>query len=347
MPISGQGVVPASGNIYNELVSTVRRAFVPKLIVQLYYASPVLYYLMGNTQKAAGGLSQITIPVQGNSMVQGQYTGYGGGFNSPTITPGVLNAQFPLSFWVVPIPIVFGEQVLQATDTVISLLKARMNDAYAVTYQNVAQNLFTNNTANSLMPNSFYDAFDDGTNVATYGGLSRTGSNSWWQGQYYVASSSSGQPGNAGFKRSTMASQLAQITDAAGGEAPSCVIMNYADWATLQQDFIGTETAFVTPSKDYGGMNASMYSGFPNLNVNGIPIFADHFVPQGTAYFPNFKYTSMYISEDWFFDFSGFFSLVPLGQIGQQGVLVLGYNMITAKPVANAVVTGIASPAWS
>jgi hypothetical protein len=39
----------------------------------------------------------------------------------------------------------------------------------------------------------------------------------------------------------------------------------------------------------------------------------------------------MYMSEDAAFDFSGFYSLVPLSQIGQQGVMVVGYDVITAK----------------
>jgi hypothetical protein len=67
-----------------------------------------------------------------------------------------------------------------------------------------------------------------------------------------------------------------------------------------------------------------------------VPFFADHFCPKGNAFFVNVKYTSMYLSEDAAFDFSGFYSLVPLGQIGQQGVCVVGYDVITAKPVANA-----------
>ena len=42
--------------------------------------------------------------MQGQSMVQGQFTGYGGGFNSPVITPGVQNGQWNLAYWVVPVP---------------------------------------------------------------------------------------------------------------------------------------------------------------------------------------------------------------------------------------------------
>src|SRR5579859_3684902 len=160
MPLPGIGVAPAAGALYNELAATTRRAFVPRLFVQIYFGSPTLFYMMGNAQRSAGGLNQITIPMQGQSMVQGQFTGYGGGFNSPVITPGIQNGQWATAYWVVPIPLPFGETVIQATEREISLLKARMNDAYAVTRQNVARLLFQNNANNPLLPNSFLDAFD-------------------------------------------------------------------------------------------------------------------------------------------------------------------------------------------
>ncbi len=343
MPLPGQGAVP-TGSLYTELTSATRRAFVPRLFVQLYFATPSLFFMLGGAQRAAGGLSQITIPVQGQSMVQGQFTGYGGGFNSPVVIPGVQNLQFPLCYWVVPIPLPFGETVIQATDREISLLKARMNDAWAVTVQQMGTLLFSNNTVNPLFPDSFYDAFDDGTNVATYGGVNRTAAgNTSLKGQYYVGSSATGNVGNVGYKRTTMSNSLITVTDAAGGESPTCVIMNPGDFATLNGDFIGAEQIFIRPGQE-ATMGTPIRSSFPNLNVNGVPIFADHFCPVGNAYYINTKYTSLYGSEDAMFDFSGFYSLVPLGQIGQQGVVVLGYNVACAKPVANAHVTGIVNP---
>ena len=54
-------------------------------------------------------------------------------------------------------------------------------------------------------------------------------------------------------------------------------------------------------------------------------------MPQGNVFGVNVKYTAMYLSEDAAFDFSGFYSLVPLGQIGQQGVVVVGYDVVSAK----------------
>ena len=331
MPLPGLGVAPAAGSLYTELSAVTRRAFVPKLFVQIYYGSPTLFYMTGNAQRAAGGLNQVTIPLQGQSMVQGQWTGYGGGFNSPVITPGIQNGQWNLAYWVVPVPLPFGETVIQATDREISILKARMNDVYAVTRQNMARMMFTNNAAYPQQPDSFFNAFDNGTNAPTYGGINRLAvGNSAFQGQYINLNSGTYSQGTAGFTRAGMATLLAGVTDAAGGEAPTFVVMNPGDYATLNNTFIGIEQINQVVGNTYT-MDTAVRSSFPNLVISGIPIFADHFCPKGSVFGVNVKYTSMYMSEDAAFDFSGFYSLVPLGQIGQQGVVVVGYDIICAK----------------
>ena len=347
MPLPGIGVAPQAGALYNELAATTRRAFVPRLFVQIYYSSPTLFYMMGNAQRAAGGLNQVTVPMQGQSLVQGQWTGYGGGFNSPVVTPGIQNGQFNLAYWVVPVPLPFGETIIQATDREISLLKARMNDVRAVTTQNMATKLFTNNTSNPLMPDSFINAFDNGTNVPTYGGINRNAAgNSAFKGQYINAGAGSwATVATIGFTRATMATVLQYITNQAGGEAPTFVVMSPGDYATLNKDFIGVEQINVNPGGSYT-MDTTARSSFPNLIVSGIPIFSDYFCPAGNAFAVNVKYTSMYLSEDAAFDFSGFYSLVPLGQIGQQGVVVVGYDVLSAKSVSGAWIYNIGGAAF-
>jgi len=334
MPLPGLGVAPAAGSLYSELSAVTRRAFVPRLFVQIYFGSPTLFYMTGNAQRAAGGLNQVTIPLQGQSMVQGSFTGYGGGFNSPVVTPGIQNGQWNLAYWVCPVPLPFGETVIQATDREISLLKARMNDVYAITRQNMARLMFTNNSANPLLPDSFTNAFDNGTNNPTYGGISRNAAgNSAFKGQYINLNSGTYSQGAGGFTRAGMATLLAGVTDAAGGEAPSFAVMNPGDYATLNNTFIGIEQINQVVGNQYT-MDTAVRSSFPNLNISGVPIFADHFCPKGNVFGINVKYTSMYMSEDAAFDFSGFYSLVPLGQIGQQGVVVVGYDIISAKSVS-------------
>ncbi len=347
MPLPGIGVAPAAGALYNELNAVTRRAFIPRLFVQIYFGSPSLFYLWGNAQRASGGLNQITIPAQGQSMVQGEFVGYSGGFNSPQIIPGIQNLQFNLCYWVVPVPLPFGESVIQATDRELSILKARFNDVYAVTRQNQARLLYTNNTANPLFPDSFANAFDDGSNYPVYGGITRTAiGNTAFKGQLINTAagkySSTFSVNINGFKRNSMATLLAQAANAAGGEAVTYVVMNPGDYATLNLDFIGDENIYVDPNASYtNSMGAQVRSSFPNLVVSGVPIFADNFVPQGTVVGCNCKYTSLWVSEDANLDFSGFFSLVPLGQIGQQGVVVLGYELASAKPSSGFIATGV------
>ncbi len=312
--------------------------------MQIYFGSPTLFYMMGNAQRAAGGLNQVTVPMQGASMVQGQFTGYGGGFNSPQIIPGIQNGQWNLAYWVVPVPLPFGESVIQATDREISILKARMNDVAAVTKQNMAGLQFTLNTSTPLFPNSFVDAFDNGTLSPTYGGINRNAAgNSAFKGQYINAAS--GTFSTASISRSYMATLLQYVTDQAGGESPTFVVMSPGDYATLNRDFIGVEQYNPPPGSSFT-MDTAVRSSFPNLNVSGIPIFADHFCPRGSVFGVNVKYTSMYLSEDAAFDFSGFYSLVPLGQIGQQGVVVVGYNEISVKSSSGFQLYGLAGAAF-
>lgn len=344
MPIPGTGIVPQAGGIYNELTSLTRRAFIPRVTVQIYFSTPTLMLLMGNAQRSAGGLSQITGPVQGQSMVQGAWTSYAGNFNKPSVIPGVQNFQFNTSYFVVPVPLVLGESLLQSTEAVVPILDVRMNDVYATTAQQMGSAIFTNNTANTLMPSSFIDGFDNGTNVVQYGGISRTtAGNNFWQGQLYNAGAVNLFTGGAG--RANMAQYLIQITDLAGGEAPDFVVMSPSDYAALNANFIGTETQFIRPGAAYS-MDTPTRTGFPNLNVNGVPFYMDHWCPKGTMFFVNSKYTAMYLSEDAPFAFSGFYSAIPLMQIAQIGVMIVGYQIITTKPVANAILTNFTGGAF-
>lgn len=337
MPIAGTGIVPPAGPIFNELNATTRRAFTRKLVVQMYFASPSLFYMLGNAQTAAGGLSQVTVDLQGQSMVQAAFTGWGGGFQSPSIIPGIQAGQWNLAFMVIPIPIPFGEDVVQATDRVVSVLKARFNDAYAVSRQLMATLAYSNNSANPLYPDSFLSAFDNGTNFPTYGGINRNAQgNQNYQGQYInLAAGTWATPFASGATRKAMQALLMYVTTQAGGEAPTYGVMNPGDFATFNNDFVGQEQVFVDPGKSYS-MDTPVRTSFPNLNVSGVPIFADYFCPKGSVFFVNTKYTAFYVSEDLFFEFSGFKSLIPLNQIGQQGVIVCGYDLISTKSKSGA-----------
>lgn len=339
MPIPNSGAFPG-GSIYNEITALARRAFMPRVTVQVYNSSPTTMMLLGNAQKSAGGAAPITTPIQGNSMVQGAWTGYSGQFNKPQVIPGVQNAQFNTSYFVVPVPLVLGEALIQSTEAIIPILDVRMNDVYAVTAQQMGSATFTNNSANPLMPQGFVEAYDNGGRVNSYGGISRTAAgNGFWQGQYYDA-------GTANIlSRATLAQYLIQITDNAGGETPDFVVMSPSDYATLNSAFIGIEQINIAPGMKEG-LDTAVRSSFPNVIISGVPFFMDHWCPKGTMYFVNSRYTSMYLSEDAPFSFSGFYSAIPQLQIAQIGVMIVGYNIITTKPVSGAVLTNFTGGAF-
>jgi hypothetical protein len=121
--------------------------------------------------------------------------------------------------------------------------------------------------------------------------------------------------------------------------------MNPGDYSTLNNDIVGTEQVRIQPNGNFN-LSTDIRSSFPNINIAGVPIFADYFCPVGNAFALNTKYTSLFISEDAALDWSGFHSLVPLGQIGQQGIMALGYNVASAKSSSGAWVYGFGGAAF-
>ena len=333
MPQLGVGIVP-SGAIGNELVATTRRAFIPRLVVQIYKATPMLSLLMRNAQRAKGGVSQVTVPVQGGSYVSFSWSDYSGVFPQPAVQTAAQNAEFNLKLGVVPIPFMGMEALIQSSEAVIPILKARMADAKTVAVQAISSSLYTNNSLQPSQIDSLYQAYDDGTNVSTYGGINRsTAGNSFWKST--LKSSAGGI-----LTRVLMIPYLVQCTSLAGGEAPDFMIMSPGDWTTLMTDFMSLESFRTTPGTRYGS-DDTINAGFRGLMLGDTPIFMDPFCPTGTAYIINSRYLALYMSEDAPFAFSGFYSAIPNLQIANIGVVIVAFDVVCTKPISGMKLTGI------
>lgn len=307
------------------------------MVVQLYKAHPVLSLLLGNSQRAAGGVSQITVPVQGASFVQYSWAGFDGVFPQPTDLTAIQNAEFNLKLGVVPIPFLGMEALVQSTEVVIPRLRAVMADAKAVMTQSMATSLYSNNVNSPLQVDSLSQAYDDGTNVAAYGGISRT-ANPFWKSTLKTG------VGNIS-TRIGMATKIANLTLLAGGEAPDFGIMAFGDWTTLMEDFMAAEQFQTRPGSTYGNDDA-INAGFRCLTVLNVPIFPCPFLQQGTAYLFNSKYLALYMSEDAPFAFSGFHSTIPNFQIANIGVLIVAFNVVCTKPISGMQMTGLTNNAF-
>jgi len=313
-----------------------RRAVIPVVTVQVYQTHPVLSLLMANAQSAMGGAPQVTIPIQGASFVQFAWGSFAGDFNMPTDQQAIENAQFNLKLGMVPIGFFGMEALVQSSEVIIPKLRAVTSDAAVVMKQALAQSLYTNNYGNTNAMSSLIQAYDNGVNVPSYGGITRSTMPAW-QGQVYSA----GVQAN----RASIAKTLVEVTQGAGGEAPDFAVMSYPDWANLMGDFIGVEMIQSTARNKFGRDDV-MNSGFRAIRVLDTPIFPDPWCPVGTMICINSRYLALYLSQAAPMVFSGFESTIPMGQIASIGVLISAMELVCSKPSSGAIVNGLINPAF-
>lgn len=332
MPQFGTGIIPASGAIASELSSVVRRAFMPRVYVQLWKSAPLMAALLSSAQVATGGLSPITAPLQGAPMVSGQWVDYSGSFQQPGVQPGIQNAEFNLKAFVSTIPFLGMEGLVQLDYSVVPLIEARMNDSTNVTIDTFATSLF-NNVANQQQLIGLPAAIDDGTFAVSYGGVSRT-ANAFWKSTYVHGA------GNVTPTRNLMLQFISQVSKTTG-EMPTIGIMGFGTWTLLAQDFTSQERYNVTPGNAFGA-DKKVESLFRALDVAGVPFYADPYCPEGVLYLINTNYLSLFLHERAAFSFTGFESTLPNNQLGYIGAILSLLELVDVKCKAHGKFDGLA-----
>ena len=324
----GGGILPATGSSqFNELTYVTRRAFIPKLVVQLYNSTPLMAALIANSQQASGGVSSVTVPVQGAQFVNAQWSDYSGSFAQPSVQQGAYNAEFDLKLMISPVPFLGMEGAVQQDAAIIPLIEARMNDATNVMMDAMATALY-NYTTNTQQFIGLPAAI---SSSGTYGNINRS-TYSWWQSKQYAA-------GNVNPTRQNVL-QYISGTVKNGAEMPSFGVCGFGTWTLLAQDFVGQEQYVITPGSGFDGDTNGPQAAFRALMVAGVPIYPDPYCPEGTMYFINTNYLSLYIHEQGSFVFTGFESTLPNWQIGYVGAVLMIAELINVKPKAMTQVTG-------
>lgn len=320
MPVYGTGIVP-SGSIGTELGYVTRRAFVPKMVVQIWQSTPTLAMFLSNAQNASGGVSSVTVPVQGATFVTTQAAGYDGAFSAPVGTQGAWNAEFNLKLLITPIPFFGMESAVQVNAAIIPLIEARMNDAGNSQADYLSTKLWTNAT-DGLDIVGFPGAV---TASGSYGGLSRS-SYGWWQANY-KASGGTGLP-----TRAAVLQGIVSATKFNGGEMPTFGVCGPGTWAALAQDFLAQEYYTVGPGEGFDKAAGGVRAAFTALVVGSVPIYMDPYATEGGFYFFNDRYAGFYIHEDAAWAWTGFASTLANYQLGYVGALVTICEFVLTKP---------------
>jgi hypothetical protein len=333
MPVFGSGIVPAAGPIASELTYVTRRAFIPKMVVQIYQSSPLIAALLANAQTASGGVSSVSVPVQGQPFVNSQWTDYSGSFNQPQAQQGAFLGEFNLKAIVTPIPFLGMEGAVQMDHAIVPLIEARMNDATNSMVDAFANALY-NNTSNTQQLLGLPAAVDDGTNTGTYGNINRS-AYPWWQSKTYNNSA-------ANLTRQTALKYIA-ATQKYGSEMPTMAVAGIGTWLGLANDFVSQESYQITPGTGFDSDGDRPRSAFRALDVAGVPVYADPYCPEGTVYFLNSNYLNLYVHDQASFAFTGFESLLSNYQLGYIGAVLTIAELVLTKPKTAVKVTNVGS----
>jgi len=329
--LPGVGITP-SGASAQELSAITRRAFLPTLTVQIYNASPFLAGLIANAQVASGGLSPITVPVQGAAMTTHSWGDYSASFAIPAQQNGIQDAEYALKLSMVPIPFLGMEAAVQVDYAIVPRIEAVMNDAGNAASDAMATSLYLN-TSNQQAFNGLVAMIDDGTNAASFGNIQRA-ANPFWKSKLYNA-------GNVNPTRQNVAQYINGVVKACG-EVPSYGLMGFGTWTLLQQDFIGQESYQIRPGDAFDTGDGPRAS-FRALHVSGVPIYPDFYCPENTLFLTQSNYMNLYLHEQASFAFTGFESTLPNGQLGYLGLLLTLGELACTKPKAMARVTNFNS----
>jgi hypothetical protein len=302
------------------------------MVVQIYNSTPLMAALIANSQTATGGVSSVTVPVQGAQFVNAQWSDYSGSFAQPSVQQGAYNAEFTLKLMIAPVPFLGMEGAVQQDHAIIPLIEARMNDATNVMMDAMATALY-NNTTNTQQFTGLPAAVDDGTGTATYGNITRSSTtNPWWRSKVYAAGSVNPTRQNV--------LQYISGTVKYGAEVPTFGVCGFGTWTLLAQDYVGQEQYVITPGHGFDGDANGPQAAFRALMVAGVPIYPDPYCPEGTLYLLNTNYLSLYIHEQGQFVFTGFESTLPNWQIGYVGAVINIAELVSTKPKSMTKVTG-------
>ena len=167
-------------------------------------------------------------------------------------------------------PIVFSNIDLArngGSEKVFDLLKSEMEDAKEALKDKFGTALYTAQTGKAI--DSLVDAADDGTNVATYGGITRS-TNTWFKGSYN---------GTGGaLSLSMMATRYDDVKS--GSDKPTLIATDEATWSAYE--------ALLQPQARFGATQngfPKIDGGFDSLMFRSTPIIADEYCTSGYMYF--------------------------------------------------------------
>jgi hypothetical protein len=339
IPVVGTGYYPTSAQAADRYFAIIHRRFNPFIIDATFRKQPTFLYLVLRdiAERYEGGFNPINQNVY--------FTDWGAVVNklqftaeftpSPVNMPAVV-AQWNIAGLLVSIDTLFTEwSIIQGAGSSmaqVDAIKTRFTDFYFALVDYIDSKVMARALASDEF-NGLQDAVDDGTTVATYGGLSRTDYPNWAAVKY------------ANTDTSTDAWKLVilylhKYANTIGRIPFNLILCSYGVFNKVVMSMTSIERSIIVTPQE---IDLTRGIGVQSLNINGINVIANPKITDATVYFLNFRDFKFMYNPDAFFSLLGPESLLPVNVAGWRAAITFAGQLYCVNPRQQMKVTDFQS----
>jgi hypothetical protein len=276
----------------NRVTTTTNQYIMPKLVDTVLNSNPLMSRLLTSGKKWRGETMKFPIKYQKNTTGT-SFSGFDT-FSTSAIDNRV-NLAFNPKFYQMTVSLPLDEvsvNSLNSDEQILNLMDTQVQTSAQDMADDVGTLLYSDGTGNSSKDFTGLGAIvDDGTNVATYGGLSRSTYTT-------IAATSTASSGTLTLAK--MTTLYNAITS--GAQKPTLGVTTEAVFALYEQLLVPQERIVkdVALMKKAGGSMAeagqgyTMGTGATGLYFKGFPVIADEKATSGVLFFLNEDYINWY-----------------------------------------------------
>ena len=299
---------------------------------QAFMKLPMLDWLLshgGITDKSVSGYSRIEIPVKYGKNEQTKWLGRGG-------TTSLTESEFLAEAWddwkFIATPIIrYGQDDAKnrGAARVIDYVSEKLDAAETGFRETLNDALWGDGTGDG-QPNGLQNIVSATPTLGTLHNISRV-TYPWWRNQVKASTGASGT-----YLLSDMKNFMNTITKYSLSEKADQFLMTDQTSFELYEAEIDDKVTIINNTSK-GDI------GFDSLNFKGRPMFFDEGCPSGYMYFLNPKYLQLFKDSDGFMDMTEW-DLMGNGHVGDKIAHLKGMcQLITSRPGALGVLTGISA----
>lgn len=332
----------------NRVLTTTRQKLVPKVVDSILRSNVFATRMLGAAKKFQGYSMQFPFKYQTNNQAS-SFDGFD--TLSTTAVETRVRLEFFPSFVQIPVSLPLTELAKNQTEEgVMDLMALEMKSSAQDLADYIGSLFYLDGTGNSNKdPLGLAAIVDDGTSVATYGGLSRS---------TYTTLKATKTASGGTLTLAKMATLYNAISD--GSVAPTVGVAPKAVWSLYEQLLQPQERIMKDVGLIKGGMKSG--TGYTALDYKGVPILADNKATSGNFYLLNedflnwyalpmpgtepVKYKSVDIEGNDYSNVLGLgFSWIdwvrPVNAAALVGRIVLGGQLVSEDPLRMGVLTGV------